>query len=139
VAQLEILQETIDGAGLCTGKVKPAVRIKELKEKQIIFGTLQLVQEALDEPTLDTLFFLTPFGSSYVEDGGFNTLQQGMGRIQRVQEGKKRPIVVIMDHVYVSPFHRMCSQLKRQLRSWPEEQGGPLPYKVIKPYSGGLK
>lgn len=139
VDQLRALHGMFDDAGLCTGREKPEARLEALRTKQITFGTLQLVKEALDEPTLDTLFFLTPFGSNAVEEGGFNTLQQGMGRVLRFKEGKKTPVVVILDHMYIPVFHKMCSKLKRQLKAWPKDQGGPLDYKIIRPYTGEPK
>jgi superfamily II DNA or RNA helicase len=135
VDQLRRLNEMFEDSGLCTGREKPRKRLDTLRTKQLSFGTLQLVKEALDEDTLDTLYFITPFGSQEIEEGGFNTLQQGMGRIQRFREGKKTPVVVILDHVYISKLHRMCSKLKRLLRSWPAEQGGPLDYTVLRPHS----
>lgn len=136
VEQLRSLNEMFEDSGLCTGRERPDARLETLRTKQLSFGTLQLVKEALDESTLDTLFFLTSFGSSAVEEGGFNTLQQGMGRVQRFREGKKTPVVVILDYIYIQKLHRMCSTLKRQLRNWPTDQGGPLDYTVLKPYSG---
>lgn len=135
VQQLRNLNEMFEDSGLCTGREKPDARLVTLRTKQISFGTLQLVKEALDEDTLDTLFFLTAFGSSAVEEGGFNTLQQGMGRIQRFRENKKTPVVVILDFIYIAKLHRMCSKLKKQLKNWPEEQGGPLEFQVLRPYS----
>lgn len=133
VDQLRTLNKMFHDSGLCTGREKPEERLVTLRTKQLSFGTLQLVKEALDEDTLDTLFFLTPFGSSAIEEGGFNTLQQGMGRIQRQREGKRTPVVVIIDHKYIQKLHRMCTVLKRQLRNWPAEQGGPLEYQILHP------
>lgn len=133
VDQLRLLNERFEDSGLCTGRERPADRLETLRLKQVTFGTLQLVAEALDEDTLDTLFFLTPFGSDAVEHGGMNTLQQGMGRIQRHREGKKTPVVTILDHIYIPKFHRMCTRLKKRIRNWPEDQGGPLDYTIIKP------
>lgn len=135
VDQLKLLHQRFPESGLCIGDVSPRVRLEVLREKRLTFGTLQLVKEALDEATLDTLYFLTPFGSSAIEEGGFNTLQQGMGRVQRDREGKKTPVVVIIDHVYVPRFHKMCNQLRKQLRKWPKDQGGPLEYTTLKPYT----
>lgn len=135
VQQLRNLNAMFEDSGLCTGREKPDARLVTLRTKQLSFGTLQLVKEALDEDTLDTLFFLTAFGSSAIEEGGFNTLQQGMGRIQRFREGKKTPVVVILDFIYIPKLHRMCGKLKKQLRNWPAEQGGPLEFQVLRPYS----
>lgn len=135
VDQLRRLNEMFEDSGLCTGREKPEKRLVTLRTKQLSFGTLQLVKEALDEDTLDTLYFITPFGSQEIEEGGFNTLQQGMGRIQRFKKGKKTPVVVILDHIYIPKLHRMCSKLKRLLKAWPAEQGGPLDYTVLRPHS----
>jgi superfamily II DNA or RNA helicase len=136
VEQLRILHEMFPGSGICTGRESAASRLQALRECNLTFGTLQLVKEGLDESALDTLFFLTPFGSSQVEDGGRNTLQQAMGRILRTRPDKKRPIVTILDHVYVDKFHRMCTNLKKQLDNWPTDQNGPLHYELMRPYSG---
>jgi superfamily II DNA or RNA helicase len=137
VDQLRLLHEMFDESGLCTGREKPEARLRVVRTKQLTFGTTQLVREALDEESLDFLYFLTPFGSNAVEEGGFNTLQQGMGRTQRDQPGKKTPKVFFLDHIYVPQFHRMCSKLKQQLRNWPADQGGPFDYKLVRPYSKG--
>jgi len=120
--------------GICTGDQKVAERWRALREKQIIFGTHQLVMEAIDEDSLDTLFWLTPFGSNH-PDGGKNALQQGMGRIQgyRFREGMKQPLVVIFDDLYIKQFHKMCNKLRLQMRRWPTDEGGPYDYTTLKP------
>jgi superfamily II DNA or RNA helicase len=134
VDQLRELCSKFKDAGLCTGREAPSFRIHTLRTKQVTFGTLQLVREALDERTLDTLFFLTPFGSSAIDIGGKNTLQQGMGRILRYHTEKKTPVVVIFDHIYVPKFHKMCRKLKQLLHTWPRDEGGPFEYTLVKPY-----
>ena len=141
VEQLKLMNEKFlaEGAdcGLCTGSQKVSERWAALRNKQLIFGTHQLVMEAIDEDSLDTLYWLTPFGSQHPE-GGKNALQQGMGRIQgyRHREGMREPLVVIFDDLYVKHFHRMCNQLRKQLRRWPEDEGGPYPYKNLQPHQG---
>jgi hypothetical protein len=134
VEQLCALNAMFPDSGLCIGDVAPHERIETLRHKQITFGTLQLVKEALDEETLDTIFFLTPFGSGAVEMGGKNSLQQGMGRILRPLEGKKHPVVVIVDPIYIPKLHRMCGQLKRLINAWPRDEGGPFEYTILSPY-----
>ena len=121
--------------GICTGDQDVAQRWSALRDKMLIFGTHQLVMEAIDEDSLDTLYWLTPFGSQHPE-GGKNALQQGMGRIQgyRFQEGMKHPLVVIFDDVYITQFHRMCNKLRQQMRRWPVDEGGPYEYKTLKPF-----
>lgn len=61
---------------------------KEAEEKaDILFATTQMAKEALDIPSLDTLFLITPQGSAI-------TTEQAVGRIARTHEGKKPPMVV---------------------------------------------
>lgn len=134
VLQLQLMHKMFPGSGLCIGEENVADRLTALRTKQITFGTLQLVKEALDEDTIDTEFFITPFGSADVLDGGKNTLQQGMGRALRVRKGKKAPIIVIIDHKYIPKFHAQCNKLKKLLREWPEDEGGPLEFSTVKPY-----
>jgi superfamily II DNA or RNA helicase len=127
------LERGVD-CGICTGDQQVLKRWEALRDKQLVFGTHQLVLEAIDEESLDTLFWLTPFGSQHPE-GGKNALQQGMGRIQgyRFKEGMKHPLVWIYDDLYIKHFHRMCNKLKHQLSSWPADEGGPYPYSTYKP------
>jgi superfamily II DNA or RNA helicase len=133
--QLKMLNRMFPESGLCTGDEAPADRLITLRNRQLTFGTLQLVKEALDEQTLDTLFFLSPFGSNAVDMGGKNTLQQGMGRILRYQKNKKTPVVVIMDYVNIPKFHRMCRKMKQLLHNWPTDEGGPFEYQLLRPYA----
>lgn len=114
-------------AGVITGREAKAKRGTVLREKQLVFGTHQLVLEGLDEPSLDFIVWLTPFGSQHPQ-GGVNALQQGIGRGQRYMEGKPTPKILIYDDIHVALFHRMCIKLRRQLRRWPEEKGGPYEY-----------
>jgi len=53
-------------------------------EAQVIFATVQMVQEGLDIPLLDTLMMTTPMSDP----------EQAIGRIQRQVEGKRTPVVV---------------------------------------------
>ena len=138
-AQIKLMHEMflelgVD-CGVCTGDQKVVKRWAALRDKQLIFGTHQLVLEAIDEDSLDTLFWLTPFGSQH-PDGGKNALQQGMGRIQgyRHKAGMKNPLVVIFDDIYIKHFHRMCNKLKQQLNQWPSDEGGPYPHSTLKPH-----
>jgi len=126
------LAENMD-VGICTGDITDVEqRWAALRDKRLVFGTHQLVTEAIDEKSLDTLVWMTPFGSSH-PDGGKNALQQGMGRIQgyRFEEGMKKPLVIIYDDVLIFQFHKMCNQLRRQLRKWPADEGGPYKFKDI--------
>ena len=52
--------------------------------RQLIFGTFAMAQEALDIQDLDSLFLVTPKSD----------IEQAAGRILRLFEGKKEPVVV---------------------------------------------
>lgn len=88
--QLGLLKDLVGKGEVCHGEVKDAERTRVLKEANPIFATIQLAKEGLDQPSIDTVIFTTPF-KSYV------FLVQGMGRSQRKREGKKRPVIVFLD------------------------------------------
>lgn len=133
VAQLRILHKMHPNSGICTGAEDAAQRLIDLHNSPITFGTLQLVKEALDEDTLDTEFFLTPFGSKDIQNGGKGTLQQGMGRTLRTRPGKRTPVVTILDYMYINKLHQQCNKLKQVLREWPADEGGPFEYETLRP------
>jgi len=91
---LRLLEQQIRDLGVISvaqlvGGMGKESREKAL-EKKILLGTYQLVSEAFDHPALDTLIMATP--KSRVE--------QCSGRILRVCEGKKAPMIVdIIDAV----------------------------------------
>lgn len=58
--------------------------IEKAKECNLLLGTFQYAKEGLDDPGLDTLILATPKGD----------VIQAVGRILRIAEGKKPPIVV---------------------------------------------
>lgn len=58
--------------------------LKIAENHQILLGTYAMAKEGLDIPSLDTLFLVTPISD----------IEQAVGRILRVYEGKKEPMVV---------------------------------------------
>jgi superfamily II DNA or RNA helicase len=134
-AMYELFKDAGVDVGVCTGKQKVVARWRALRDKQLILGMHDLVKEAIDEDTLDTLVWMTPFGSQHPE-GGKNALQQGMGRIQgyRYHEGMKHPLVIIFDDIYIKHLHRMCNKLRQQMRRWPADEGGPYEFRTLKPF-----
>ena len=58
-----------------------------LNSKSVILGSLQIADEGIDIPDLDTLYVITPK----------KDLQQAYGRIRRIFEGKKYPLVYIVE------------------------------------------
>ncbi len=126
-AYLKTLLKQPSTAGLMIYKVKPAVRGKMLRDKQVTFAIMKYGKEALNEKALDTIIVNEPLSSA-------NGLQQLMGRVLRKKDGKKEPVVVFLEDD-IGPFIGMCKKLKAHLSSWPAEQGGPLAFENIGHYS----
>lgn len=68
--------------------------LKKAEGANVLFCTYQMVKEALDIPALDTVLLATP-----VFD-----VEQSVGRIMRVCEGKKEPVVTDFIDRHVKPF-----------------------------------
>src|ERR1035437_6997553 len=65
--------------------------LEVLNNADIIFGTFQKAEDALDIPNIDTLLYITPFSAK-------KTIEQSAGRIERYVVGKNKPLVIdIMD------------------------------------------
>lgn len=119
-----ILKANISNAGLMIGDIKLAERMKMLREKQIVFSIMKYGREGLDEQSLDTIFVCEPMSQK-------NSLQQLMGRVLRKKTGKKTPVVVFFEDD-IGPMIGMCTNLRRHLRSWPINEGGPFHYEHVK-------
>ena len=117
------LASNTSNAGLMIGAIKPTVRQKMLKEKQVVFAIMKYGREGLDEQSLDTVFVCEPMSQK-------NSLQQLMGRVLRKKSGKKTPVVVFFEDD-IGPMIGMCQNLRRHLRSWPVEEGGPFNYELV--------
>ena len=99
---------------LLIGKVSTKKREKVLKEQvdwEVIVATIALAKEGLDVPTLDTLHLVSCIANQ-------SDTVQSVGRIERVKEGKKPPIVY--DYVdvkipyLVSKWKKRVNWLKRR-------------------------
>jgi superfamily II DNA or RNA helicase len=110
-------------AGVLIGKIKPEERHKMLREKQIIFSIMKYGLEGLDEKALDTVVVCEPMSKQ-------GSLQQLMGRVLRKKEGKKQPKVIFLEDD-ISLSVGMCSQLRKHLRYWPPDEGGPFDYRLV--------
>ena len=85
----EKLEKVWQGDGLTTSFFIGGMTEKQLKESEkssVIMATYQMAKEALDIPPLDTVVLATPVRNP----------EQPVGRILRVYEGKKDPVVVDM-------------------------------------------
>lgn len=114
----ELVKEP-SSAGFMTYGVPRKTRQEFVSTRPVTFAITKYGKEGLDAPALDTIIISTPFSRK-------ESLQQTMGRITgRPMPGKKSCIVVIYrDNIGI--LHGMCEKLRRHLRDWPVDEGGPL-------------
>ena len=74
-------------------------QLKIAENATMLFGTYQMAKEGLDIPKLDTLVMATPMSD----------VIQSIGRILRVEENKKEPIVVDVIDSFVRPCKMMSN------------------------------
>lgn len=110
-------------AGLMIHKVSTQDRDKMLKEKQVVFAVSKYGKEGLDDSSLDTIIAFEPIAKR----GG---LQQFMGRVLRRKHGKRKPLVIFMED-NIGPVIGICVKLRKFLRTWPIDEGGPYTYQMI--------
>jgi hypothetical protein len=116
----------IDGVGVCTGD-ETTNRDLVLASNQIVIGTADLAREGLDKKKLDTLLLLSPFGRDV---SGANAIQQSIGRVLRVVEGKD-PVVIFLFDTGIPMFFGMTANMATTLDRWPPEKSGPLSYQYV--------
>lgn len=122
-AFLKLLINEPSTAGVMTFGVPAAVRQAYVKDKQVIFAITKYGKEGLDCPDLDTVIVSTPFSSK-------NSMQQLMGRPTRPKPGKKTPLVILYEDE-VGQMIGMCQKLRKHLRAWPHEEGGPFEFEML--------
>lgn len=110
-------------AGLMIHKVPSKDRMRMLREKRVTFAIMKYGKEGLDEQSLDSVLMCEPVGSR-------NTLQQIIGRPTRKLEGKKTPIIVVLEDD-VGPIIGMCQKMRKHLMHWPVSDGGPFTYEFV--------
>lgn len=120
---LEDLLSMPSSAGLMIYRVDAPVRSRMLREKQVMFAISKYGREGLDEPSLDTIIVCEPLSSR-------NALQQLMGRVQRRKAGKQTPVVVFLEDD-IGPMIGMCVKLRKHLKTWPVDEGGPYEYELL--------
>lgn len=118
----EVMKNDLN-AGLMIGAIKPEERHRLLRTKQVTFAIMKYGREGLDEPSLDTVLVCEPLS----QKGG---LQQLMGRVLRKRVGKKAPVVVFFED-NIGPMIGMCQKLRKHLKYWPVEDGGPYDYELL--------
>jgi len=121
--QLKLFHAIFPQSGLILGATPKEERTSILRSNQIVFAIAKLGSEGVDDSALDTLFWLTPFRSK-------NSLQQSMGRIQRLHPNKQSPVMVVFEDFHVGPLRALCHRLRANLRAWgfELETNPPYPY-----------
>lgn len=116
------LRKFITDAGIMIHDVPARTRAGYVNKCRVVFAIMKYGKEGLDAPDLDTVIVAEPFSSR-------NGLQQLMGRTTRVQPGKRQPVILVYEDS-VGPIIGMCNKLRKHLRDWPHEEGGPFDYEM---------
>ena len=126
--QLKLFHAIFPQSGLILGATPKEDRTSILRSNQVVFAIAKLGSEGVDDSALDTLFWLTPFRSKI-------SLQQSMGRIQRLFAGKQTPVMVVFEDHLAGPLRSLCHKLRANLRAWgfALETHPPYPYPLTLP------
>lgn len=109
--QLKLFHSIFPESGLILGATPKEERTQILRSNPIVFAIAKLGSEGVDDPRLDTLFWLTPFRSKI-------SLQQSMGRIQRAHPDKKTPVMAVFEDYLTPPLKGLCHRLRSNLKAW---------------------
>jgi superfamily II DNA or RNA helicase len=121
----EILGAKLPGSGVINGDVKGKERSRRIRECNPIVAIMTLGKQALNKPSLDTLFVVEPFSKKGI-------LQQVMGRILRAFAKKAEPLVIVFEDTAIPELSYLCGKMRRLLNQWPANKGGRIPYKIYK-------
>ena len=105
----EALGSLVKDSGVIHGGVSQEKRLEILRNHKAVFATPGCAEEALNDPSLDTIMFFTPYQV-------WRTFQQGVGRAQRRFEGKKQPVVVLFEDYHMPPAQGLLKKLKKNLK-----------------------
>lgn len=122
-AYIKDLSSKLINCGVMLYKVPPKERKRFIDTMPIVFAITKYGKEGLDSPELDTILISSTFSSR-------NGLQQVMGRPTRLNEFKKSPVIVFYEDD-IGHVIGMCKKLKKHLREWPHDEGGPYEYEYI--------
>ena len=106
-------------SGVFTQMVDPQTRLDFLRNRQVIFAIMKYGKEGLDDKNLDTIIVSEPVSDR-------NTLQQIMGR----PRDKKNAVLVVLEDD-VKSMTGQCRELRKHLKHWPADEGGPFKYDMI--------
>jgi hypothetical protein len=124
--QLEFMRDMIampQAPGLLIGAIKPKERQRMLAERQTTYSIMKYGREGLDSPALDTGVICEP----QKQKGG---IAQLLGRFLRPKPGKKDPRVTFLEDE-IGPIMGLCKAIRRELRMWPPDEGGPLEFSQV--------
>jgi len=105
----EAIHSLVKDSGVIHGGIKQKERLEILRGHQAVFATPGCAEEAMNDPSLDTIMFFTPYQV-------WRTFQQGVGRAQRTHEGKKDPVVVLFEDPHMPPSRGLFNKLRTNLR-----------------------
>jgi superfamily II DNA or RNA helicase len=115
---VEILRAMLGYGEVIHGGIKPeSERRRRLFSSDVTFATLQLVKEGTNKPELDTLFLVTPSGGEEDPTRTSITFPQASGRICRIREGKKKPLVLVLEDHLISACSRQLLKMKQEIRN----------------------
>jgi len=89
-AQAELMHKRFPSSGIITGSVDRDERLTMLLDKPLTFAVVKCGKRGLDDPSIDTIYYLTPFKSKEM-------LNQSMGRAQRAVEGKREVLLFFIE------------------------------------------
>lgn len=116
VDQLLALEKLVPAGKAIYGPVKLEDRDEILRSANPIFASMNLAQEGLDRPQLDTVLCATLFSNP-------NSFQQVAGRALREFAGKMDPVIV-----FCVPTIRRCRNQAKRLATFARKAGYPVEY-----------
>lgn len=121
---IEALAPHFPDAGIIHADVPSKNRVEIIKQGNPVISVIQLGKEALNKPSLDTLFLLEPTKKA-------GALQQIFGRILRIRTNKYRPVAIIYEDEHIGLLARMCGAIRTTLNRWPAAKGGRIEHKAV--------
>lgn len=123
-AMCEKLAEHFTNPGVVYAGVKGKERMRRIHECNPVIAIMQIGKQALDKPSLDTVYICEPTKKP-------NVLQQIMGRALRNFRGKRDPLFIIYEDMYIKPLFKMCQKIRATFNRWPAHKGGQIPFKIV--------
>lgn len=122
-AYIKDLYTKLHNCGMMVYKVPAKERKRFIDTMPIVFAITKYGKEGLNSEELDTILVSSIFSSR-------NGLQQLNGRNTRDFVGKMSPVTVFYEDD-VGHIIGMCKKLKKHLREWSADEGGPYEFEQI--------